>query len=68
METVRAIKNQLTGAKTSIDRSRDLIDTMADQVREHLRNIDRLVLEGGDVEDESEATAAPPEPAQESLV
>jgi hypothetical protein len=67
METVRAIKNQLTGAKTSIDRSRDLIDTMADQVREHLRNIDRLVLEGGDVEDESEAAPAP-EPAQESLV
>jgi hypothetical protein len=60
METVRAIKNQLTGAKTSIDRSRDLIDTMADQVREHLRDIDRLVAEETDEER--------PKPAQESLV
>jgi hypothetical protein len=69
METVRAIKNQLTGAKTNIDRSRDLIDTMADHVREHLRNIDRLVLEGGDVEDEPGARPDERlEPAQESLV
>jgi hypothetical protein len=60
METVRAIKNQLTGAKTSIDRSRDLIDTMADQVREHLRDIDRLVAE--------ETDEPAPKPAQESLV
>jgi hypothetical protein len=42
---------------------------MADQVREHLRNIDRLVLEGGDVEDEPGARPGErPEPAQESLV
>jgi hypothetical protein len=61
METVRAIKNQLTGAKTSIDRSRDLIDTMADQVREHLRDIDRLVAEETD-------DPEPTPPAQESLV
>src|SRR4051794_1322097 len=60
METVRAIKNQLTGAKTSIDKSRDLIDTMADQVREHLRDIDRLVAE--------ETDQPAPKPAQESLV
>ena len=67
MEMVRAIKNQLTGAKTSIDRSRDLIDTMADQVREHLRNVDRLVLEAGAGEEEP-VPKARPEPAQESLV
>jgi hypothetical protein len=67
METVRAIKNQLTGAKTSIDRSRDLIDTMADQVREHLRNVDRLVLEGSGGDESGEQP--PPAPAaQESLV
>jgi hypothetical protein len=67
METVRAIKNQLTGAKTSIDRSRDLIDTMADQVREHLKNVDRLVLEGSaGGEDGGERGPAPV--AQESLV
>jgi hypothetical protein len=63
METVRAIKNQLTGAKTSIDRSRDLIDTMADQVREHLRDIDRLVAEEADEPEPPE-----PRPSQESLV
>jgi uncharacterized coiled-coil DUF342 family protein len=65
METVRAIKSQLTGAKTSIDRSRDLIDTMADQVREHLKNIDQLMLEAGAEEGEREP---PPRDPQESLV
>ena len=65
METVRAIKSQLTGAKTSIDRSRDLIDTMADQVREHLKNIDQLMLEAGAEETEREP---PPRDPQESLV
>jgi hypothetical protein len=67
MEMVRAIKNQLTGAKTSIDRSRDLIDTMADQVREHLRNVDRLVLEGSALDPDGEPRERP-KPAQESLV
>jgi hypothetical protein len=65
METVRAIKSQLTGAKTSIDRSRDLIDTMADQVREHLKNIDQLMLEAGAEDTERPAPARDP---QESLV
>jgi hypothetical protein len=65
METVRAIKSQLTGAKTSIDRSRDLIDTMADQVREHLKNIDQLMLEAGADEGDREP---PPRDPQESLV
>jgi hypothetical protein len=67
METVRAIKNQLTGAKTSIDRSRDLIDTMADQVREHLKNVDRLVLEGS-AGGEHGGERGPAPVAQESLV
>jgi hypothetical protein len=70
METVRAVKSQLTGAKTSIDRARDLIDAMADQVREHLRNVDRLVLEGSADGDGADGAATPAEraPAQESLV
>jgi hypothetical protein len=67
METVRAIKSQLTGAKTSIDRSRDLIDTMADHVRDHLNNIDQLVLAGG-TDNGGDEDAEPPPPAQESLV
>jgi hypothetical protein len=71
MEQVRAIKNQLAGAKTSIDKSRDLIDAMADQVREHLKDVDRLVVEGSADGDPDESPAreqghAPP--TQESLV
>jgi hypothetical protein len=70
MESVRAIKNQLTGAKTSIDKARDLIDSMADQVREHLKNVDRLVLEATADADRAGA-GGEPEPrvaAQTSLV
>lgn len=69
METVRAVKNQLTGAKTGIDRARDLIDTMADQVREHLRNVDRLVMEASaDAEDEVRRPKVAPADVQETLV
>ena len=42
MEDVRRVKTQLTGAKTSIDNAREIVDAMADHVREHLRQIDRL--------------------------
>jgi hypothetical protein len=71
METVRAIKSQLTGAKSSIDRARDLIDAMADQVREHLKNVDRLVLEviaEGDGADPAARPERAPAPSQETLV
>ena len=67
MEMVRAVKQQLTGAKTSIDRAREVIDTMADQVREHLRNVDRLVLEASP-EVEDDGAPAPPRDVQETLV
>jgi hypothetical protein len=67
MEMVRAVKQQLTGAKTSIDKARDVIDTMADQVREHLRNVDRLVLEAS-ADGEDDRAPAPPSDAQETLV
>jgi hypothetical protein len=60
MEMVQGIKSQLTGAQNQIGRAKDVIDDMAGQVREHLRNIDRLVRE--------EAGEPPPKPAQESLV
>jgi hypothetical protein len=62
METVRAVKSTLTGAKTNIDRARDLIDAMAAQVREHLDQVDELV---NAPERDAEPTA---EPAQPSLV
>ena len=60
MEMVQGIKSQLTGAQNQIGRAKDVIDDMAGQVREHLRNVDRLVRE--------EAEEPPPKPAQESLV
>jgi hypothetical protein len=59
MEMVQGIKSQLTGAQNQIGRAKDVIDDMAGQVREHLRNLDRLVRE------EPEER---PKPAQETLV
>jgi hypothetical protein len=64
MESVRAVKSQLTGAKTSIDRARDVLDSMAAQVREHLEHVNELVATG----DADGDPAEPPEPAQHSLV
>jgi hypothetical protein len=60
MEMVQGIKSQLTGAQNQIGRAKDVIDDMAGQVREHLRNVDRLVRE--------ESAEPPPKPAQETLV
>jgi hypothetical protein len=68
MEDVRRIKSQLSGAKTSIDNARGLIEAMADQVREYLRNVDRLVLEGSSEDEGAPDERPPPAPAQESLV
>jgi hypothetical protein len=69
MEMVRTVKSNLKGAKTSIDKARDLIDAMADQVREHLRNVDRLVLEGSTETGEGDERPTPePAATQETLV
>jgi hypothetical protein len=53
MEQVRRVKSQLTGAKTSIDNAHSILDEMAGHVREHLKEIDRLVA---DQRDETEVT------------
>ena len=45
MEDVRRIKSSLTGAKTQIDRAGLIIDTMSERVRDHLRQIDEIVLD-----------------------
>jgi hypothetical protein len=39
----RKVKQQLTGAKTGIDRAYDLVEAMAGRVRAHLEEIDLLV-------------------------
>jgi hypothetical protein len=46
MEDVRSVKQQLTGATTSIERAREILDAMAETVRGHLREIDRLLASG----------------------
>jgi hypothetical protein len=61
----RKVKQQLTGAKTGIDKAYELVETMAARVRALLGEIDTLVHLCGD-EDEGVADAEePPPPAHE---
>jgi hypothetical protein len=48
MEDVRSVKQKLTGATTSIEAARDLLDAMAESVRTHLQRIDALLAAGGE--------------------
>jgi hypothetical protein len=43
MEEVRRIKQQLTGARTQIDKAGEIVEAMASRVRGHLAEIDGLV-------------------------
>jgi Uncharacterized protein conserved in bacteria (DUF2130) len=43
LEDVRRIRQQLTGAKTQIDRASDIVGAMSDRVRAHLEEIAALV-------------------------
>jgi hypothetical protein len=43
MEDVRRVKSQLTGATSSIEQARSILDTMAAGVRAHLAQIDALL-------------------------
>jgi rubrerythrin len=65
MERVRAVKNTLTGAQTQIGKAKDVLDDMAEQVREHLRNVDQLVLAGSPGDEGREPR---PKDPQETLV
>ena len=56
MEDVRRVKQQLTGAETSIGTARSVLDGMAGRVRAHLAEIDELLAAAG---------APEPEPAAE---
>jgi hypothetical protein len=42
MEDVRRVKQQLTGARTQIDKAAEIIETMASRVRAHLAEIEAL--------------------------
>jgi hypothetical protein len=44
MDEVRRIKSTLTGAVTSIEKGKELVDAMASRVRAHLDEVDALVL------------------------
>jgi hypothetical protein len=43
MEDVRRVKSQLTGATTSIEQARSILEGMAAGVRAHLAQIDALL-------------------------
>jgi hypothetical protein len=62
LENVRGVKQQLTGAKTNIDKARDLVESLAEQVRAHLRDIAELV------EADEDGDADSPEASQRSLI
>jgi len=44
LEDVRRIKQQLTGAKSGIDKAAEIVDAMSARVKAHLQEIDALVL------------------------
>jgi hypothetical protein len=62
MDSVRAIKNSLTGAQTSITNATHQIDTMAARVRERLKQVDELVAGPDPVDDDA------PAPQQAELI
>jgi hypothetical protein len=43
LEDVRRVRQQLTGAKTQIDKASDIVGAMSDRVRAHLEEIAELV-------------------------
>jgi len=50
MEDVRRVKQQLTGAKTQIDKAAEIVEAMAARVRAHLAEIDELLTGTGEDE------------------
>jgi Uncharacterized protein conserved in bacteria (DUF2130) len=53
MEDVRRVKQQLTGAKTQIDKAAEIVDAMAGRVRAHLAEIDELLAGAGDLAEDA---------------
>src|SRR3954452_4005005 len=59
MGDVQRVKQQLTGATTSIDNARKIVEGLAATVRGHLAQIEALL----DVAEDGEAAITPAEPA-----
>jgi hypothetical protein len=57
MEDVRRVKQQLTGAKTQIDKAAEIVDAMAVRVRGHLAEIDELLAGAGEAGAEEQPRA-----------
>jgi hypothetical protein len=53
-EEVRRIKQQLTGAKTQIDKAAEIVDALAERVKGHLRELDELVQAAQDATEAEE--------------
>jgi HAMP domain-containing protein len=53
MEDVRRVKQQLTGARTSIDKAEKIVGEMADRVRAHLAEIDALLAPAAEEQEAS---------------
>jgi hypothetical protein len=55
MEDVRRVKQQLTGAKTQIDKAAEIVEAMAVRVRGHLAEIDELLAAATEAGDQADA-------------
>jgi hypothetical protein len=63
MSDVLRVKQQLTGAKTSIDKGGDILEAMATAVRAQLTQVELLLAAAGEDVPEPPPAAAPAEPA-----
>ncbi len=72
LDDVRRIRQQLTGAKTQIDKASEIVGAMSDRVRAHLDEIAALVRDAAERDEQAGAPAAvgatgtesgPPSPA-----
>ena len=66
LDDVRRIRQQLTGAKTQIDKASEIVGAMSERVRAHLDEIAALVRDAAERDEEADADAdadAPRTPA-----
>ena len=58
LDDVRRIRQQLTGAKTQIDKASEIVGAMSDRVRAHLDEIAALVRDAAERDEQAGAPAA----------